>query len=185
MTLRKGKRVCFRAGSSGNTRFASSSSAYRRFVFTGSVSVGGNIMSLLSQTEIAEFPGNTSYQFVNLFYGSTYLKDASALLLPATTLASNCYYSMFSSCTSLTSAPALPATTLASSCYYYMFYNCTSLTSAPALPATTLVSSCYGSMFYNCTSLTSVPALPATTLTSGCYSSMFRLCQKINYIKTN
>ena len=39
VTLRKGKRVCFRAGSSGNTRFASSSSAYRRFVFTGSVSV--------------------------------------------------------------------------------------------------------------------------------------------------
>lgn len=42
-------------------------------------------------------------------------------------LTSYCYYSMFSNCTSLTTAPALPATTLATLCYYYMFNNCTSL----------------------------------------------------------
>jgi hypothetical protein len=34
---------------------------------------------------------------------------------------------MFYGCTSLTSAPELPATTLASSCYYYMFCGCKSL----------------------------------------------------------
>ena len=61
MTLKKGKRVCFRSGSAGNARFASSTSAYRRFVFTGSVSVGGNIMSLLSQSEITEFPSYIAY----------------------------------------------------------------------------------------------------------------------------
>lgn len=41
----------------------------------------------------------------------------------------NCYSSMFSGCTSLTTAPELPATTLASGCYYGMFYNCRNLTS--------------------------------------------------------
>ena len=73
--------------------------------------------------------------------------------LPATTLISHCYDSMFYECTSLTSAPTLPATTLADSCYYSMFYKCTSLTSAPTLPATTLESKCYYSMFGYCTSL--------------------------------
>ena len=49
------------------------------------------------------------------------------LLLPATTLASSCYKSMFSSCTGLTTAPELPATTLADSCYKSMFSGCTGL----------------------------------------------------------
>ena len=50
ITLRNiGDLAYFRAGSSGNIQFASdTSSAYRRFDFTGSVSIGGNIMSLLS-----------------------------------------------------------------------------------------------------------------------------------------
>lgn len=43
------------------------------------------------------------------------------------TLAKSCYYSMFSGCTNLTTAPSLPATTLADSCYYYMFSGCTSI----------------------------------------------------------
>ena len=34
---------------------------------------------------------------------------------------------MFSTCRSLTTAPELPATTLASGCYYQMFYECESL----------------------------------------------------------
>ena len=63
---------------------------------------------------------------------------------------------MFAGCESLTAAPELPATTLASSCYYDMFAGCTSLTAAPSLPATTLVQSCYFSMFFECSSLSSV-----------------------------
>ena len=49
------------------------------------------------------------------------------ILLPATTLANNCYKQMFYVCTSLTTAPDLPAPTLADGCYYYMFGYCTSL----------------------------------------------------------
>ena len=39
-----------------------------------------------------------------------------------------CYNRMFKGCTALTQAPALPATTLASGCYSSMFYYCTKVT---------------------------------------------------------
>ena len=93
---------------------------------------------------------------------------------------------MLKGCTSLTTAPALPATTLASNCYYEMFRSCTSLTKAPSiLPATTLADYCYNSMFQDCTSLTTAPELPATTtdLANYCYDSMFRFCKNLNYVK--
>lgn len=73
---------------------------------------------------------------------------------------------MFMGCKSLTTAPTLPATTLANNCYDSMFYDCSSLTSAPALPATTLASSCYSSMFMSCSSLSSVE-VAFTEWTSG------------------
>ena len=145
------------------------------------------------------------YACKNMFGYCTSLTQAPEL--PATTLASKCYYSMFvsctslttvpaignsttimadyacasmfSGCTSLTTAPELPATTLASYCYLGMFADCTSLTTAPELPATTLASYCYRGMFAGCTKLTQAPELPATTLASYCYSSMFSNCTSL------
>jgi hypothetical protein len=64
---------------------------------------------------------------------------------------------MFENCTSLTEAPVLPATTLADNCYFGMFSGCTSLTKSPDLPATELnKESCYKYMFNGCTSLNEV-----------------------------
>ena len=144
---------------------------------TADVKVYGNIMSLVDEEHFATATTlTTNYQFYGLFYDNDHLKDASGLLLPATTLAKGCYGYMFNGCTSLTTAPALPATTLAKECYSYMFYNCESLTTAPALPATELAYQCYSSMFDGCESLTTAPALPATELAEGCYTSMFRGC---------
>ena len=60
----------------------------------------------------------TSYKLASFFSGSTGLKDASRLDLGDIVIAENCYGYMFYGCTSLTQAPALPATTLASNCYY-------------------------------------------------------------------
>ena len=158
---------------------------------TREYNVGGNIMSLLygssfTGTEMV-FPDQTkTHIFAGFFKESIgadgYLRSAEKLALPATTLADQCYYSMFSVCTALTTAPALPATTLANQCYYSMFSSCTSLTTAPALPATTLANQCYYSMFYHCTSLTAAPALPATTLAQNCYNNMFAGCPYLNSI---
>ena len=171
----------------------------------------GNIMSLLYGDN---FSGQTTlanaYTFHNLFRNCNGLTSSENLVLPATTLASDCYAymfvgcsalttapsilpsttlangcytSMFNGCTSLTAAPELPATTLASDCYTYMFCACSALTTAPSiLPATTLADYCYDGMFAGCTSLVTSPELPATTLADYCYYSMFSGCSSLNYI---
>ena len=140
--------------------------------------VYGNIMSLVDENnyETATTLPNVDYVFYELFSGNTALTDASQLLLPATTLASRCYYSMFRNCVNLTAAPELPATELTNYCYGYMFNGCTSLTAAPELPATTLADYCYSYMFNGCSGLTAAPALPATTLAPVCYRQMFQGC---------
>ena len=162
-----------------NTTYGTGS-YYNTFGGTAKVNVYGNIMSLISGDDFANNKTFTAkYTFYRLFNSYTNLLTADNLILPATTLADDCYDNMFRDCTSLVNAPVLPATTLASSCYQYMFYGCTSIENAPELPATTLTSSCYYYMFQGCTSLVTAPELPATTLAGYCYNSMFRNCTSL------
>ena len=151
------------------------------FSATGNFDVQGNIMSLLFG---GNYKGETdltgkNYVFYELFKNNTKVISAENLSLPATTLANDCYESMFQGCTSLTSTPELPATTLARDCYYSMFQGCTSLTSTPELPATTLARDCYYSMFRGCTNLTTPPELPANTLAQYCYRYIFYGCKSL------
>ena len=183
-----GDKVYFKA-KGDNTAIARDYSNYLQFTTTQEakkVNVSGNVMSLLAPEfkDLLDLStirsGNTgTYQFYRLFQNCKSISDCRNLILPATTLASCCYYSMFQSCSNLTQAPTLPATTLADSCYYSMFSGCSSLTQAPAIQATTLADSCYSSMFYKCTSLLSAPALPATTLAEYCYNTMFKGCTSL------
>ena len=133
----------------------------------------------LGKTEV------TQYCFKHMFYNQATIQDASALLMPATTLAIFCYQNMFNGCTSLVNAPKiLPAPILVSRCYSSMFSGCASLVNAPALPATTLSTECYASMFLNCTSLTTAPELPAPIKTEDrCCQYMFYGCTQLCYIK--
>jgi len=178
---------------------------------SGAHNIGGNIMSLLYGDDYLTKFEVGKWVFRSLFSGNTTLVNAENLLLPATTLGSDCYANMFRNCTSLITAPAtLPATRTAQECYYYMFYNCTALTKAPnilgtvlalgcfqsmfqgctaltqapELPATRLNTVCYGNMFNGCTSLTTAPELPATTLVEQCYAGMFSGCSSLNSVTT-
>ena len=147
---------------SGDTiRVRGTNNVYDNNTFGGTAyfNLSGNIMALIGGVNYENLKElNYSRAFQQIFANSNVV-EASELLLPATELSEYCYRSMFSGCTSLTTAPALPATTLAQYCYYSMFEGCTSLTTAPELPATTLVSSCYQSMFENCTSLNYIKCL--------------------------
>ena len=171
----------------GNTKITGDSSNYR-FVFTGTstlkIACKGNIENLLDYETISAggHPNMATDCYSSMFFSCTSLTTAPTL--PATTLANNCYRSMFFSCTSLTTAPKLPATTLADSCYGSMFNRCTSLTTVPKLPATTLADNCYRSMFFGCTSLTTASELPATTLAEYCYNSMFKNCSSVKLSTT-
>ena len=170
--------------------------------------VYGNIMSLVDSAGYASAKALAGENtFARLFGNNTKIKNKTNynILLPATTLKSCCYHSlflgcagltaapelpattmeyycygeMFSGCTNLAAAPELPATTLAKDCYERMFKNCKSLTTAPELPATSLAEFCYPYMFNGCTGLTAAPALPATTVTEGCYQGMFLDCTSL------
>ena len=116
-------------------------------------------------------------RFSNLFRGCVALTSAPEL--PATTLASNCYFYMFYNCENLKTAPELPATKLADYCYSQMFFGCTNLNTPPVLPATKLENYCYCNMFNGCENLNTAPALPAETLAQGCYYYMFRGCTNL------
>lgn len=178
--LSKGEKIYIRATST-NAALATSSSDYWKFTSTGNVTVSGNIMYLLNDSNPATDLTSSvnDYAFSGLFYGMESLVDASGLILPATTLSTGCYFNMFNGCTNLKEAPKLSATTLSKECYYNMFYGCTNLTAAPELSATTLSDHCYTGMFTNCSSLVSAPALPATTLDSNCYCNMFTGCSNL------
>ena len=176
-----GDKVSFR----GNNATYATNNRNSKFSCSADCYVYGNIMSLVSSTGFATATELTAaYTFCELFCdgnNSKHIKNHStkSLCLPATTLTNDCYNSMFTGCTSLTTAPALPATTLAEKCYACMFSDCTSLTTAPVLPATTLAEECYSGMFWGCTGLTTAPALPATTLAEECYSFMFWNCTNL------
>ena len=166
----------------GNTKITGNSANYK-FVFTGTndlkIACEGNIENLLDYKTVSSggHPTMADNCYNSMFSGCTALTTAPKL--PATTLTNYCYYEMFRGCTALTTAPELPATTLANSCYWSMFNGCTALTTAPELPATTLVPSCYEYMFQDCTALTTAPSLPATTLADGCYYAMFFGCTSL------
>ena len=151
------------------------------FSSTGRFNASGNIMSMIYGDGFEGRVDLTGYPniFRNVFSNCVGLVDASELILPATTLAWQCYYGMFSGCANLINAPELPATTLANECYKYMFSDCTSLVTAPELPVTTLTERCYEYMFSGCTSLTTAPELPAETLANYCCFQMFYGCTSL------
>ena len=150
------------------------------------VYVSGIVESLLDgENEVLTLGKN--YILGNLFYKQTALRSAKDLRFEAKSMANNVvgvYSRMFDGCTNLLYAPkVLPATTLASNCYRYMFRGCTSLVNTPELPATTLSSYCYLNMFRNCSSLVNAPELPATTLTKQCYQYMFYGCTSLKTVR--
>ena len=154
------------------------------FSSTGQCYIYGNIMSLLSSTNYATattLTGDCTFFALFQYNSHIYSHSSKALVLPATTLSSNCYTFMFNGCSQLTSAPErLPAMTLTYGCYANMFQDCSRLASTPELPATTLAQSCYSSMFAGCSlNLTEAPQLLATTLAPYCYSNMFNGCMKL------
>lgn len=169
ISISTGDRIQFR----GDNSEYCNGSIYCYFSIDAPCNVSGNIMSLIDSSGFASLTSlSSSYNFAQLFYQCP-IVSAENLKLPATTLAANCYRSLFLDCTNLIAAPELPATTMAESCYEGMFWGCTSLTIAPSLPSMSLARLCYSKMFRECTSLTTPPSLPAKQLEELCYYAMF------------
>lgn len=81
--------------------YSTSSNNYNYFyTATGNFNIGGNIMSLLYGDNFVNKTTLSTRSFNKLFTTNTYV-NISDLILPATTLANNCYYRMFRGCTRL------------------------------------------------------------------------------------
>ncbi len=167
ISVAKGDLVRFRGN---NEVYATGRDAYSGFEGgTATYDIEGNIMSLLYGDGFAESTTlpDREYIFCSLFKKAPVV-SAENLVLPALTLKTYCYRSLFSYCTTLTKAPELPATTLAQGCYWYMFEQC-AITVAPVLEATTLVNECYYHMFDGCRLLNRITCLAADGFkTSNC-----------------
>lgn len=102
--------------------------------------------------------------------------------LPATVLAEGCYEEMFRDCHNISSFAnvVLPATNLEKRCYYEMFLGVKNATGTPTLQATVLAEECCKAMFQSCGKMTTPPSLPATVLADNCYAAMFRNCESIS-----
>ena len=155
--MKNGDRIYFR----GNV---SNWSGADHFAVQGRVNLGGNIASLFrnnfSEDDLPDDwgtdTGSTSWSFKSFFRDESGVIDASALVLPMTSMRNEGYREMFMGCSNLIAAPALPATNLANNCYQDMFSGCTSLTTAPKLLAETLPQYCYYRMFSGCPRLNEI-----------------------------
>ena len=139
--------------------------------------MSGKIAASGNCNSIINFTEVKDYCYWELFYSCSSLTSAPDL--PSMTANLYCYCAMFKNCSNLTKISDLPATKIYGGCYEQMFQGCTNLTTAPNLPATTLASQCYQEMFLNCTNLTTAPNLPATVLNSQCYAYMFKNCTNL------
>lgn len=104
ISVSKGDKVYFRAGSNGiggsNEKFSYSDTDYIYFKASNDVSVGGELISLISSSlnDVKAIPDGA---FISLFDGCPYLTDASSLLLPKLPFSIACYQNMFAGCSSL------------------------------------------------------------------------------------
>ena len=93
---------------------AASNRVTSQFSSTGNYKVSGNVMSLLygdNFSSASSFSAGSTYNFTRLFRDSIHLVMASDLILPATTLVSNCYMYMFYNCSNLNYIKAMFTTT--------------------------------------------------------------------------
>lgn len=119
LNLFAGDKVRFKGNldNSNNTRNLFKENNLRFIVY-------GNILSLYYGDDFADKTSGMKEQY--MFSNCNYLMDASNLILPENLINYN-YAGMFAGCSSLTTAPELPATTLTSGCYQSMFEGCTNL----------------------------------------------------------
>ncbi len=203
--------INIRANTGERVWFRGRNESYSGVIFrntSGAFYLYGNLMSLIYGDDFEDRKELTGEEtFYKLFYQNSgiYNHPTKDIELPATTLTTSCYRSMFYKCPNLTRAPKLPARVLTETCYASMFAYCTSIKEfpemaatdmaymsctwmmmasgieeAPELPAMNLARSCYQYMFMDCPNLKkAMTVLPATDLAPNCYAGMFQRSEKL------
>lgn len=183
-----------------------SETEYVSFSIGGTVSLNGNVMTLLDDGQGTRDDIPCNYCFYKLFESCSGIVSISSNFMPAHKLKDYSYAYMFQDCKRLSDFPRTLLGKLdklyidedyqATLCYCGMFLNCTGIRHIPIglLPATQLSTYCYYAMFSGCNGLTELDGgiLPATELGFqdgtywrdyyGCYSNMFAGCKNLKTI---
>lgn len=146
------------AGGNLYMKGAKTNPIYNQMKFSMDVnhSIGGNIMSIVDETNYTTMTSMPNNAFYQLFYGDTNLIDVSLLNFGnVTSTGFRSLGNMFQGCTSLvTVADISNITSAGEQSFVHTYYGCTSLTTTPDLSNITSVGSqCFDETFYNCSSL--------------------------------
>ena len=149
--VNSGDTMLLRASAS---KWANSYSAHTSIACSGNYIVYGNIMSLLyGDSYIDKVSFTNDFTLAGVFWANmsrsgsdtgtattnTTLISAENLILPATTLRSNCYNGMFRGCVGLEYPPKeLPAPVVTTAAYSSMFDECYNLRTIPNIKATSV-----------------------------------------------
>lgn len=188
-TINTGQKIIFKGT---NTRLATAWNSYNYFNAAKQFKVYGNIMSLFNGDDFNtnyEFDSSTTHHCAGLFR-TTYLVDASNLILPALTLYSSSYNGMFRGATALQYGPQMLATTpTGTECCSSMFEGCINLEEPIEINFTTLSQQCCFRMFVMNRSskittpkMTKSPILRCNTAATDCYREMFEGNGNLNEI---
>lgn len=136
-------------------------------------------------TEAPELPATTisgTYAYAYMFQNCSSLTQGPSAL-PATNMQNYCYAGMFKNCTLLEEAPRVDAVTLATRCFFEMFSGCSVLRTAQdafAFSGDVPEYACY-QMFLNCIALTGAPDMPSVGGTIGNYGckEMYKGCNEL------
>lgn len=134
---------------------------------TGSISVKGNIMTLIDKVgETLVIPSN--YCFRNLFRQCTSLVEAN-ISLPATTLTNGCYDNIFRDCSNLEIGPTeLPAVNIPDAAYRSFFGSCSKLANAPIFYGVTLGIGSYVNVLGDCVLINKVISYAQNISANNC-----------------
>lgn len=180
-TINTGQKIIFKGN---NTRLSTGYSSYNYFNATKQFKVYGNLMSLFNGDDFKtnyEFNSSTTDHCDGILR-STYLVDASNLILPALTIYKNNYNGMFRGATALQHGPQMLATTpTGTECCSSMFEGCINLEEPIEINFTTLSQQCCMRMFcmdrnskITTPKMTKSPILRCATGATDCYKEMFK-----------
>lgn len=187
-TINTGQKIIFKGT---NARLATAWDTYNYFNATKQFKVYGNIMSLFNGDDFkTNYEFNSSTHHCAGLFRTTYIVDASNLILPALTIYSSSYNGMFRGATALQYGPQMLATTpTGSECCSSMFEGCINLEEPVEINFTTLSQQCCFRMFcmnrsskITTPKMTKSPILRCNTGATDCYKEMFEGNGNLNEI---
>ena len=179
-TINTGQKIIFKGT---NAKLATTWDNYNYFNATKQFKVYGNIMSLFNGDNFktsCEFNSGSTHNCAGLLR-TTYLVDASNLILPALTLRESSYNGMFRGATALQHGPQMLATTPAYESCSSMFEGCINLEEPIEINFTELARQCCMRMFLmnrnskiTTPKMTKSPILRCANTAQDCYKEMFK-----------